>query len=211
MKQKKILKQKEKNTEPFLIRFLNTFSFKKYRQKRPQLTDYLPWAYFVGDFADGEHFGHAASFDLDHDAAETLQTLLVTLDDLVGHGNRVAALERRQLLFAPHCLFDRLDDLIFVHCLNNYSLQCEILRLHDSYHNDLFRPIIPILPPSPPQPHRPADRQRTTVRTLARDFYTPVGTTKVADNLIITKFWRIKFFICASCPAVRHRKKAIFV
>lgn len=53
MKQKKILKQKEKNTEPFLIRFLNTFSFKKYRQKRPQLTDYLPWAYFVGDFADG--------------------------------------------------------------------------------------------------------------------------------------------------------------
>ena len=50
-------------------------------------------AYAVGDFADSEHLGLARTLDLDNYAAEALQTLLVTLDDAVGYGDRVTSLE----------------------------------------------------------------------------------------------------------------------
>ena len=42
----------------------------------------------VGDLADREHLGLARTLDLDNYAAEALQALLVTLDDLVRNGDR---------------------------------------------------------------------------------------------------------------------------
>ena len=50
-----------------------------------------------GDLADGEALANTFALDLDNYALEDLNTLLVTLLDLVGDGNRVARLERRQL------------------------------------------------------------------------------------------------------------------
>ena len=51
----------------------------------------------IGDLADGEALANTFALDLDNYALEDLNTLLVTLLDLVGDGNRVARLERRQL------------------------------------------------------------------------------------------------------------------
>ena len=38
---------------PFLMTLYNTCNFKKYQKKRAKLAEYLPWSYFVGNFADG--------------------------------------------------------------------------------------------------------------------------------------------------------------
>ena len=73
--------------------------------------------------ADREHLGLARTLDLDHYAAEALDTLLVTLDDPVGNGDRVTGLERRNIgiRLRPHLLVDELDDCVFVHCCNNIN------------------------------------------------------------------------------------------
>ena len=56
----------------------------------------------IGNFADGKHFGHPTALNLNHGTAETLETLFVTLDNLVGYRDGIPALERRNLLLGSH-------------------------------------------------------------------------------------------------------------
>jgi len=77
-------------------------------------------AHTVGNLADREHLGLARTLDLDNHAAETLHALLVTLDDLVRYGDRIACLELGHvgLALRPQLLVYELDDCILVHSCN---------------------------------------------------------------------------------------------
>ena len=63
----------------------------------------------VRNFTNREHLRNTAALDLNDRAAETLETFLVTLDNLVGHGNRVAAFERGNFRLHPHRILGDLD------------------------------------------------------------------------------------------------------
>lgn len=80
-------------------------------------------AHTVGNLADGEHLGLALTLDLDHYTAEALQALLVTLDDLVRHGDGITGIERRYvgIRLGPQLLVYELDDCVFVHCCNEIN------------------------------------------------------------------------------------------
>ena len=80
----------------------------------------------VRNFADGEHLGDAAALDLDYDTAEALHALLVTLDDTVGYGDRVAAFERGHLFLGPHRILCDFDQI--VHCVVTLTFMRGILR-----------------------------------------------------------------------------------
>ena len=81
-------------------------------------------AHAVRNLADREHLGLARAYDLDNHTAEALHALLVSLDDLVGDGDRVTGLERRHVgvSLGPHLLVDELDDCVFVHCCNKFNV-----------------------------------------------------------------------------------------
>src|SRR5579863_1895887 len=63
----------------------------------------------VGNFPDGEGGAVGAAIDLDHDAFEGLDALLLALDDLDVNANRVADAEFGQVL-AQAPLFELLDN-----------------------------------------------------------------------------------------------------
>src|ERR1700691_41154 len=63
----------------------------------------------VGNFPDREGGAICASINLDHDAFEGLDALLLALDDLDVNANRVADAEFRQVL-AQAPLFELLDN-----------------------------------------------------------------------------------------------------
>lgn len=61
--------------------------------------------YSVGNFTYRKHLCYATTFYLDNHTAEALNTLLVTLYDLVGNGYGVTAFERWNLFLSPHRVF----------------------------------------------------------------------------------------------------------
>ena len=101
-------------------------------------------AHAVRNLADREHLGLARAFDLDNHTAEALHALLVSLDDLVGDGDRVTGLERRHVgvRLGPHLLVDELDDCVFVHCCNNFCVSHSTFPLRRGYHTGPL-PVIP--------------------------------------------------------------------